>query len=88
MDIGRELKIAINTGKVYFGVSQAKKAVRKGEAKLVIVAKNCPEKISGARVYEYPGTNVELGTVCGKPFPISAVTIVNEGESKILRLGE
>ena len=84
MDINRLLRVVISTGKVYFGLDQAYKAIEKGEAKLVIVSNNCPEDIEGAKTYQFEGTNVELGAACGKPFPISAVTIVSEGESEII----
>jgi large subunit ribosomal protein L30e len=33
---------------------------------------------------EYEGTSVELGPVCGKPFTIAAMAILDVGESDIL----
>jgi large subunit ribosomal protein L30e len=88
IDITRALKTAATTGDVRFGLAETKKSVKKGEAKLVVVAGNCPEKDSfggkGAKVLEFEGTNVELGAACGKPFPISALAIVSPGDSNIL----
>jgi large subunit ribosomal protein L30e len=89
IDITRALKTASTTGDVRFGLAETKKTIKKGEAKLVVIANNCPEKDvmtsgSNPKVLVFEGTNVELGSACGKPFPISALAIVNPGESNIL----
>jgi large subunit ribosomal protein L30e len=88
IDVVRALKTAATTGDVRFGLAETKKSVKKGEAKLVVVASNCPDKsvVSGSlpRVLVFNGTNVELGSACGKPFPISALAILSPGESNIL----
>jgi len=89
IDIARALKTAATTGDVRFGLEETRKCLKKGEAKLVVLASNCPEKSvvpSGAptKVLVFEGTNVELGSACGKPFPISALAIINPGESNIL----
>ena len=88
VDIARALKTATTTGDVRIGLAETKKALKKGEAKLVVVSSNCPsgEVVNGTspRVLVFEGTNVELGSACGKPFPISALAIVNPGESNIL----
>jgi len=88
IDVVRALKTAATTGDVRFGLAETKKSVKKGEAKLVVVSNNCPDKsvVSGSlpRVLVFNGTNVELGSACGKPFPISALAILSPGESNIL----
>ena len=88
IDLVRALKTAATTGEVRFGLAETKKSVKKGEAKLVVVSSNCPDKsvVSGPspKVIVFDGTNVELGNACGKPFPISALAIVSPGESNIL----
>lgn len=89
IDIARAIKTAAATGDVRFGLSETIKALRKGEARMVVLASNCPEKNlvpsgSSTKVLLFQGTNVELGAACGKPFPISALAIVNPGESNIL----
>jgi len=89
IDVTRALKTASTTGDVRFGLAETKKTIKKGEAKLVVIANNCPEKDvmtsgSNPKVLVFEGTNVELGSACGKPFPISALAIVNPGESNIL----
>ena len=88
MDVGREIRKAIETGAVRLGVDQTKKAVKEGSARLVILANNCPDDFlrnqSRARTLRYDGTNVDLGSACGKPFSISALAIIEPGESEVL----
>ena len=91
VDMGRALKTAISTGKVVFGEQQAVKAVKKGEAKLVIVSNNCPNeylksKGHGVPVHVFEGTNLELGALAGKPFSVSAMAVLDKGSSNILSL--
>jgi len=93
-----ELRMAIKTGKVRFGSKETLKAVKLGKAKIVIIAANAPEevkkdilyyaKLSKIPVYVYQGTSIELGTICGKPFMVAAITIYDEGDSRILEFAE
>jgi large subunit ribosomal protein L30e len=92
IDLGRALKSAMTTGKVVFGVEQSEKMIKSGEAKLIIVAKNCPSdylvnKSHGVPVYKFEGNNMELGALCGKPFSVSSIAIIDKGASNILSLG-
>jgi len=90
MDISKEIKKVIETGDVKFGLEVAKKTIKK--TKMLIVAKNCPddkflkEEIEGVPVYIYQGDGLELGTVCGKPFNISVISIHSTGKSNVLKL--
>ncbi len=94
MNIERSLKLLVESGKVYFGVDQAKKAAKTKEAKMIVVSKNCPEeafsgkKYKNVPVYHFKGTSTELGAACGKPFAISALTVIDAGESDILDAGK
>ena len=90
IDIGRALKSAISTGKAEFGVDQTTKAVKDGKAQMVILARNCPSAELkgdiGVKVHVYDGNNMELGALCGKPFSVSALVIIDKGSSNILTL--
>ena len=95
MDINKALKTAVTTGKVLFGYEQTMKACKTGKAKLVIVSSNCPdkhvgtiEKYKGVPIHRFSGTNIELGSACGKPFSVSVLSILSAGESEILALGK
>ena len=48
MDLSRQLKNAIATGNLLFGQRQSKAACASGNAKLVLVAANCPEEYTTA----------------------------------------
>ncbi len=89
IDLARALKSAATTGKVSLGLAETRKSVKSGEAKLVVIASNCPAKdefLAGGstRAVEFPGSNVELGSACGKPYAISVLAVVSPGDSNIL----
>ncbi len=94
MDISRQLKIAISTGKLMFGQRQAVDACAKGEAKCVILAANCPQDYIDNLVAKHPEVTVhrtnivnrELGIASGKPFSVSTITVVDAGDSDLLSL--
>ena len=41
---------------------------------------------TGLFIYTYEGSSVQLGKACGKPFMVSALAIVDPGESDLLSL--
>jgi len=88
LDIGREIRKAIETGTVKLGVDQTKRAIREGNAKLVVLSENCPDDFlrtqSKTKSIQFEGSNIDLGSACGKPFSISALAILDPGESEIL----
>jgi large subunit ribosomal protein L30e len=60
---------------------------------MVVVAGNCPEKFrkslssrEGLFLYTFEGSSVQLGKACGKPFMVSALAVVDPGESDLLNL--
>ncbi|RLF24265.1 MAG: 50S ribosomal protein L30e [Thermoprotei archaeon] len=98
VDFERELRTAMRTGKVVIGSKSTLKALMFGKAKLVIVASNCPRdiredifyyaKLADIPVYIFPGSSWDLGAVCGKPFMVASLAIIDPGESEILQLAE
>lgn len=90
MDIQKELNRLLATGQIYLGATEALK--HSHEAKLFIVAHNCPEKqavleaADDTPVFVYQGSAVQLGTLCRKPFSVSVISVVNEGTSNIMEL--
>jgi len=94
--IDLELRLALSTGKTQLGSKVAMRELRKGRAKLVIISNNCPVearrtienygKLSQIPIMEHPKDSVDLGMLCGKPFPVSAVIINDPGDSRILDL--
>ena len=84
------MKSAITTGQVEFGVGQTEKAVKSGKAQMVILARNCPSDFLkgdvNVKVHVYEGNNMELGALCGKPFSVSSLAVIDKGSSNILTL--
>ncbi len=93
MDLAHALKVALDTGTVRVGLSETLHAAKANKARLVIVSRTCPDatlrterRIGKVPVYHYDGTAVELGQACGRPFPISAMAVLDPGSSAILTL--
>jgi large subunit ribosomal protein L30e len=93
MDLGHALKVALQTGTVKIGLEETLLSAREKKAKLLIVSRSCPEptlererRFERIPIYHFEGTSVELGAACGKPFPISALAILDPGGSAILSL--
>ena len=90
VDISRALKAAITTGRVEFGIDQTEKAIKAGKAQMIILSRNCPSKMltenSDVKVHVFEGNNMELGALCGKPFSVSALAVIDKGSSNILTL--
>ena len=93
MDLNHALKVALETGKVRLGLTETREAATAKKARLVIVARTCPDpKLRSERaigkvpIYHFDGSAVDLGQACGKPFPVSAMAILDPGSSAILTL--
>lgn len=93
MDLAHALKVALETGKVKIGLAETLSAAASKRARLLIVSKTCPDpKLTKERsvgkipIYHYEGSAVDLGQACGRPFPISAMAILDPGSSAILSL--
>jgi large subunit ribosomal protein L30e len=96
MSMNQPIASAVSTGKCKIGAKSSIDAVKKGEAKLVVIAANCPKneyadlqryaQLSGIKVQIFEGTSWDLGEVVGKPFMVSAIAIIQPGDSKILKM--
>jgi large subunit ribosomal protein L30e len=96
MDVDRGIRVAVDTGNVTLGSEKSIQGLKLGKGKLVIIAQNCPRDIredvmhysnlSEIPVYNYQGTSVDLGSVCGKPFTVATLTIKDPGDSTILEV--
>jgi large subunit ribosomal protein L30e len=95
-DINKALQVAVRTGKITLGLKESLEALRGGKAKLIILAKNFPSETEKTVNYysqllnipllKYNGSSGDLGTVCGKPFKVSIVSIRELGDSAILSM--
>ncbi len=92
------LRLAVESGKVEFGARTGILAALLGKPKVFVIALNTPHgtrekvvsyaKLSSIPVLEFGGSTMELGSVCGKPFPVSVLSVYEEGNSNILKLAK
>jgi len=94
-EIDRSLRIAVRSGKILFGSKSTIRSAVAGRARLIVIASNCPRdirekleyycKLSNIPFIIYPGTSIELGVACGKPFMVASLAIRDPGDSDILK---
>lgn len=94
-NINSRLSLVIKSGKYTLGYNSVLKSLRSGNAKLILIANNCPPlrkseieyyaMLSKTGVHHYAGNNIELGTACGKYFRVSCLSITDPGDSDIIR---
>lgn len=94
-NINAQLNLVIKSGKYALGYKTTLKNLRKGKARLVIISNNCPPlrkseieyyaMLAKTTVHHYSGNNVELGTACGKYYGVGVLSIIDAGDSDILR---
>ena len=97
MDIEKSIRQAVDTGKVVLGEKETIRAVQNKEIKLVIVSANCRPgskenllahtKLADIKVFDFEGSGVDLGSVCGKPFVVSMLGVMDAGDSNIFEVG-
>ncbi len=94
MDISRQIKQGISTGRLVFGQRETIAACSRGDARLVLIAANCPQKHVEMMVNDHPNipvhrlamVNRELGSACAKPFSVSSVCVIDAGQSELMTL--
>lgn len=92
--INTRLALVVKSGKFKVGYRQTLDTIRRGRAKLVVIAKNCPPlrkseieyyaMLAQTAVHHFHGNNTELGTACGKVFRASTMSVIDAGDSDIL----
>ena len=93
--INSRLQLVMRSGKAELGYKQTLKTLRNGKSKLVIVSNNMPAlrkseieyyaMLAKTHVRSYNGSNADLGTACGKYFKVSMLTVLDAGDSDIVR---
>ncbi|MFW9894344.1 MAG: 50S ribosomal protein L30e [Candidatus Thorarchaeota archaeon] len=97
-DIDTNIKVAMNTGKFLFGKKQVLKHLRSEPFKMIIIANNCTADLEDKLdyhnslmkdkiyVHRYKGSSWDLGLACAKPYMVSIIGVVQEGDSDLLTL--
>ena len=94
VDVEKVLKATVKKGKVKIGNKEAKQALDKGDAKIIIMSNNCPfseeintlAKKKKVPVYSSKSNSIDLGYTCGKSFAVSVFAVIQDGGSNILNL--
>lgn len=83
--LNEEIQAAIKNNKAILGYRESIKFIKLNQPKLVVISNNLPEqtkneiqhiaKLSNGKAEIFEGSSKELGTICGKPFPVSVLTI-------------
>lgn len=99
-DEGKEINVAVKTGKVLLGQRSVVRELSMGELKLIVIARNAPEKVVNqikilnnclekpVPVYTSKNSSWELGALCARPHWVSVVGVINPGDSSILKAVE
>ena len=92
--INSKLGLVFRSGKAALGFKSTLRAIRSGDAKLILLSNNCPTirkaeieyyaHLSKTKIVFYPGNNITLGTACGKFHRCSTLAILEAGDSDIL----
>lgn len=92
--INSKLALVMKSGKCSLGVKSTIKSIIHGKSKLVIISANCPPlhrskieyfaMLSRTNVHHYNGSNIDLGTACGKYFRCSCLSVTDPGDSDII----
>ncbi len=93
-DLNNDLRLAVDTGSVALGTEETQKAVSGNRAKLVVITSKGKAdaiddithlcNVAGIKLVMFKGSSMELGTVCGKPYSINSLAVIEAGNSKIL----
>jgi large subunit ribosomal protein L30e len=95
-DLNSDIRLAVDSGKTAIGANEVIRALKTDKAKLVIVAATSSDsskmdinhlaKLGDVKVITFGGNPIELGAVCGKPYSVSTLAIIEAGNSNILNI--
>ncbi|KAL0683699.1 hypothetical protein Bca4012_050547 [Brassica carinata] len=93
--INSRLALVVKSGKYTLGYKYVLKSLRGSKGKLILISSNCPPlrrseieyyaMLAKVGVHHYNENNVDLGTACGKYFRVSCLSIVDPGDSDIIK---
>ncbi|MDD3178439.1 MAG: 50S ribosomal protein L30e [Candidatus ainarchaeum sp.] len=89
-----QLRNTVDTGKIVLGINETIKECLVGEPKLIVVSSSIKDikkkqleyyaKLLNIKMVFYPENGYELGSVCGKPFSVSVLAIIDFGQASIM----
>merc|ERR1712019_111796 len=76
--INSRLALVIKSGKYNLGYRETIKQLRRSEIEYYAM-------LAKTGVHHYNGSNIELGTACGKYFRVGCLTVTDPGDSDIIK---
>jgi len=93
-DLEKVLRTVIKKGKFIIGAKEVSRSIK--GSKVIIYSSSLPKdwisevvntcKSLSIPFIEFKGTPEDLGRICGRPFPVSAISIKSPGEGDISSL--
>ena len=93
-DMAKEIRRAVDTGKAVLGFKETEKNILKGNGQLLILSGNIQKKekerleslakTAKLPAHSFQGTSMERGAVCGKPFTITSLLVLEQGKSTVV----
>ena len=99
-DEGKEINVAVKTGKILLGARSVTREISMGDLKLIVLSYNAPAEVKDEiallnnclatpiPVYNSTNSSWDLGAICGKPFWVSVLGVLDAGDSSILQVAE
>ncbi|MHA2002154.1 MAG: 50S ribosomal protein L30e [Promethearchaeota archaeon] len=99
-DENKEINVVVKSGKYRLGVRTVQRELSMGDLKLIILARNAPHDVvdqitllnncldSPVPIHITNNSSWDLGAVVGKPFWVSIIGVIEEGDSSILKVVE
>ncbi|MBI2079227.1 50S ribosomal protein L30e [Candidatus Micrarchaeota archaeon] len=94
--VSQALRLAVESGKVEFGSKKSVKNSLIGKTKLFVISANTPKaskdivtrnaELSNTPILNFEGSSLELGSICGKPYPVAILSVYEVGSSNIMDL--
>ena len=97
-DIDTNLRVGFKTGKFIFGKKQVLRHLRNDSFKMILLSNNCPTELEKQlnyyvslmkdkiHIHRYKGSSWDLGLALAKPYMISIIGVLQEGDSDLLSL--
>ncbi len=96
--LSKAIRMCMESGEVVLGSREVMQSARHGKGKAVVMSANVPAEassdvrrycsLSSLPIIEFSGTSMDLGSVCGKPFPVSMLLVMETGNSSILEMAK
>ena len=91
-----QLRVVLTTGKIRLGYNSTLRALQRGFAKAVIIARNLPEdkkkllkylcRLANVPFFEAPINSDELGEILRRPHRVASLAILDIGSSNIIQV--